>query len=43
MSSNPQHGPIRVGIQDDVEVSGIVVGAIIGTRRERTGCGRAET
>ena len=42
VSSNPEHGPIRVGPQDDFEVSGIVVGAIIGTRWGQTGCGRAE-
>ena len=35
-SSNPEHKPIRIDEQTDFEISGVVVGAIIGTRRERT-------
>lgn len=35
-SSNPEHEPIRIDEQTDFEISGVVVGAIIGTRRERT-------
>ena len=34
VSSNPDHGTIRIDGQSDFEISGIVVGAIIGTRRE---------
>ena len=34
VSSNPEHGTIRIDGQNDFEISGIVVGAIIGTRRE---------
>ena len=34
ISSNPEHGTIRVDSLSDFEISGIVVGAIIGTRRE---------
>ena len=34
VSSNPEHVTIRIDGQSDFEISGIVVGAIIGTRRE---------
>jgi repressor LexA len=34
VSSDSDHGTIRVDGQDDFEISGVVVGAIIGTRRE---------
>ena len=34
VSTNPEHEPIRIGPTTvDVEIAGIVVGAIVGTRR----------
>ena len=34
VSSNPEHGTVRIDGQSDFKISGIVVGVIIGTRRE---------
>ena len=36
-STNPEHRPLRIGPDTDFGIAGIVVGAIIGTRREGPG------